>query len=140
MATDHQIGVFEGACNECSNCETYCPEEGAPFRVKERVFATRDRYFASPADGFFRDGDVLLGRIHGEDFRLVVDPEKNWAQVSAPGLALEVDWATLVVVESRPNDTGFPFDTAILWRMKAVWDSVYHGVRPNPMEIGRAHV
>ena len=41
IADAHQLAVFEGGCNECSNCEVYCPEEGAPFRVKERLFPSR---------------------------------------------------------------------------------------------------
>ena len=33
----HQLGVFADFCNECGNCERWCPEVGAPQRVKPNV-------------------------------------------------------------------------------------------------------
>jgi putative selenate reductase len=65
----HQLAFVDESCNECSNCEVFCPEEGAPFKVKERVFQTEDNYAASTDDGFFLDGNVLRARIAGEEHR-----------------------------------------------------------------------
>ncbi|HEV2722968.1 MAG TPA: hypothetical protein VG323_23285, partial [Thermoanaerobaculia bacterium] len=39
MTKPHQILTFEDLCNDCGNCETFCPELGAPNRVKLRVRA-----------------------------------------------------------------------------------------------------
>lgn len=36
-AADRQYVVLADACNECGNCDTHCPQEGGPFRVKPRL-------------------------------------------------------------------------------------------------------
>jgi putative selenate reductase len=35
-------------CNECGNCTTFCPEHGAPWLVKPRLFLDRDRWAGDP--------------------------------------------------------------------------------------------
>jgi putative selenate reductase len=35
----HQIVTFEDLCNDCGNCEAFCPDLGAPNRIKVRVRA-----------------------------------------------------------------------------------------------------
>jgi putative selenate reductase len=133
IATDHQLGVFHGACNECSNCEVYCPEEGAPFRVKERAFPTREDFEASRDDGFFRDRGDLLARMGGREYRLAVHAAENQARLATEGVVMDLRWEPLAVLDGRGTDPDFVFDTAELVRMKTVWDSVYHSSRPNPV-------
>jgi len=36
-------------CNECGNCTTFCPEIGAPWLVKPRLFLDAKRFAAEPA-------------------------------------------------------------------------------------------
>ena len=136
IAGAHQIAVYEGACNDCSNCEVYCPEEGAPFRVKERLFPGADAFAAGGAaglDGFCRDGDALLGRVDGRELSLAFDRENNRATVAGDGLQLDLTWEPLAVVGGQLLDGAAPFDTAALWRMKTVWESIYAGPAPNPV-------
>ena len=130
IVTDHQLGVFEGACNECSNCETYCPEEGAPFQAKERVFSARAQFEASGSDGFFRDGDLLLARLGGQEHLLMVNTVENRASLSIPGATLKLEWEPPRVLEGEPVTS---FDTSTLWRIKTVWETIYHSKRPNPV-------
>jgi putative selenate reductase len=142
IATDHQLAVFVGACNECSNCEEYCPEEGAPFRVKEQVFGAMDSFTSSDADGFFRDGDTLHARLGGRELRLDVEPSANRGRLTAPGLSLELRWEPLEVLASgsHPGDDGGAgepaLDTAGVWRMKTAWESIYHSSKPSPVNPG----
>jgi putative selenate reductase len=133
IETDHQLAVFDGACNWCSNCEVYCPEEGAPFRIKERFFPTRARYEASRSDGFFLEGATLLARIEGREHRLDVAVDRNLARLRAEGIEVEMTWEPLQIADVALEARGPPFDTAMLWRMKAVWSGVYHSGRPNPV-------
>ncbi len=139
IATEHQLAVFLGACNECSNCEVYCPEEGAPFRVKESVYPAMESFSASTADGFFREGDTLHARLGGREFRLDVDAEANRGRLTAAGLSVELRWEPLEVLTFDPQqvDAGTPgdssLDTSGLWRMKTAWESIYHASRPNPV-------
>lgn len=36
-AAERQYVVLADACNECGHCDTHCPQEGGPFRVKPRL-------------------------------------------------------------------------------------------------------
>ncbi|MGZ4808521.1 MAG: glutamate synthase [Thermoanaerobaculia bacterium] len=36
MAARYQIVIIDDWCNDCGNCETFCPDNGAPNRVKPR--------------------------------------------------------------------------------------------------------
>jgi len=78
----HQIANFADACNECGNCDTFCPEYGGPFIEKPGFFGSAAAFEArSDHDGFFverGDGvDSIRGRIEGREYRLEVAPGKD---------------------------------------------------------------
>jgi putative selenate reductase len=107
----HQLAVFEGACNECSNCEIYCPESGAPFVEKEIVFLTRTSFDESALDGFCRAGDRLYARLGGHEYELEIDADGG---LTAESLEAELDLAGAA-------------------RARTVWTSIYHSDTPNPV-------
>ncbi|RMH19821.1 MAG: glutamate synthase [Acidobacteria bacterium] len=130
----HQLAVLEGACNECSNCEVYCPEDGAPFAVKERLFASREAFDREAhLDGFYRDNGTLHARLAGVEMRLKVEIGLNRAAVTGDGLHLELTWEPLEVVKAHVSGQLAGFDTATLWRMKTAWESIYRADVPNPV-------
>jgi Pyruvate/2-oxoacid:ferredoxin oxidoreductase delta subunit len=129
----HQLAVLEGACNECSNCEVYCPEQGAPFKVKEQVFLTLDDFKRVPSlDGFCRVENVLHARLNGLEMQFEPEPERNRASVRGEGFRLELGWEPFEVREGRLSDSEeLTLDTAALWRMRTVWESIFTSSRPN---------
>ncbi len=130
----HQLAVLEGACNECSNCEVYCPEHGAPFVVKERVFLDGDAFSAEPGlDGFCRDDGALRARLGGVEMRFAPAPGDNRATVTADHFHLELSWQPFEVVKGHLTGRETGVDTALLWRMKTVWESIFAGSSPNPV-------
>lgn len=134
IAQEHQLAVFSGACNECSNCEVYCPEEGAPFREKERVFPTKGTFASSPSDGFWMAGSTLRGRIGGRSLSLEVNESANRAEVESDDFRLTLTWDPFEPVCGRPVGAGAePLDTALLWRMRTAWEAIYGADRPNPV-------
>jgi putative selenate reductase len=73
----HQIGIYADFCNECGNCDVFCPEDGGPYLLKPVVFGSEEAWHrARPADGFFvardRGHDLILGRFAGREFRVDV--------------------------------------------------------------------
>ncbi len=129
----HQLAVIEGACNECSNCEVYCPEDGAPFVVKERLFLSHDDFDrAHQLDGFVREGDILLARLDGRNLRLRQDHAANRGTVTGEGIDLQLSLDPFEVTGGTVSDDG-AIDTALLWRMKTVWDSIYGATAPNAL-------
>ncbi len=70
-----QIANFADFCNECGNCDTFCPEYGGPFIRKPGFFGSRETWARhADRDGFYveRDGPVdrILGRMEGRQYRL----------------------------------------------------------------------
>jgi putative selenate reductase len=75
LKEDHQIGTFVDFCNECGNCDVFCPEDGGPYVVKPHFFGSRESWRdGRPLDGFFVERlgscDRILGRIGGAEYRL----------------------------------------------------------------------
>lgn len=67
-----QIGNIAEFCNDCGNCETFCPEEGAPFLIKPRFFLLNSTYREhSLLDGFvFLSANHIKGRLNGREYEL----------------------------------------------------------------------
>jgi putative selenate reductase len=62
----HQIANFADWCNECGNCDTFCPEYGGPFLQKPSFFANRENWLDNPhRDGFYLTPTGIVGRIEG---------------------------------------------------------------------------
>jgi putative selenate reductase len=132
LSETHQLAVVEGACNECSNCEVYCPEEGAPFVVKERVFLTRhDFERCTGQDGFCREDNGLLARVDGMEWQLEFDTLPNVVTVRGDDVELRLTWEPLVVTRATIGDPTRTVDTAVLWRMRTAWESIFCSGTPN---------
>ncbi len=79
-ASWHQIASWADACNDCGNCDVFCPEDGGPYIEKPRLFSSLSSFLAdAPRPGFFvqREADGSLaarGRWGGREVDLVVLP------------------------------------------------------------------
>jgi putative selenate reductase len=74
-----QVGNFADACNECGNCDVFCPQDGGPHLAKPRFFGSVAAWKETPErDGFAfaLDGEVLSmhGRFEGEEVLLERTP------------------------------------------------------------------
>jgi putative selenate reductase len=74
-----QIACYSDFCNECGNCDTFCPEYGGPYIRKPTFFGALDTWErAAPRDGFFIDrpeGRVRIrGRVQGAVYVLEHEP------------------------------------------------------------------
>ncbi len=72
---ERQIANYADFCNECGNCDTFCPEYGGPFIEKPGFYGSIASWKkAAPRDGFFvstADGQrQIVGRIKGAEYRL----------------------------------------------------------------------
>lgn len=44
LTTKHQIANLADFCNECGNCDVFCPEDGGPYVIKPRFFASLEGF------------------------------------------------------------------------------------------------
>jgi len=73
----HQIANFADFCNDCGNCDIFCPEDGGPYVIKPRFFGSPKVWNESPElDGFLIEhgaaGDKVLGRFNAVEYSLRV--------------------------------------------------------------------
>ncbi|MCA8979056.1 MAG: 4Fe-4S dicluster domain-containing protein [Planctomycetes bacterium] len=94
LADAHQLGNFADFCNECGNCDVFCPEDGGPYVLKPRVFGRLADFKAfRDHDGlcFERAGDfeTLHARISGVELKWIQSP--HGSQYVGPGFDLHFD-------------------------------------------------
>ena len=74
----HQIIHVDYMCNECGNCETFCPYDSAPYKEKFTLFHRAEEMEDSKNDGFAfvdNDGNAIV-RVGGEKMNYKVG-DKN---------------------------------------------------------------
>ena len=84
----HQIANFADFCNECGNCDIFCPEDGGPYVLKPRFFGSRESFREfSNQDGFFIErnngGDTVLARFSQDEYESTL--MNGEVQFSGPG-------------------------------------------------------
>jgi putative selenate reductase len=84
LAKKHQLATFADLCNECGNCDVFCPEDGGPYALKPRFFGSEASFLGAAGhkieDGVFlaRDpqGDTMHGRFGGAAYRVAFDGDE----------------------------------------------------------------
>jgi putative selenate reductase len=72
-----QYLVLAELCNDCGNCTTFCPEEGAPHLIKPRLFTCKEAWEqAGP-------GDYLLQRETSGEVKVVGPQRRETAVVKS---------------------------------------------------------
>jgi len=88
-----QIIHLDRLCNECGNCEVFCPYSSAPYLDKFTVFDTREDFESSKNEGFLPlPGNSVRVRLDGEtaDHQDGANlPNKIWRLIEA---AMDEDW------------------------------------------------
>ena len=72
----HQIGNYADFCNECGNCDVFCPEDGGPYAIKPRFFRLLEDWRRDRSKHGFHlrrlpgGGYRIYGRFPGGEYRL----------------------------------------------------------------------
>lgn len=107
-----QIANFADFCNECGNCDIFCPEEGGPYIVKPRFFGSRQLMEEAPArlEGFAveREAEVdrIIGRHEGQKLSLELDRARTRARFDDGSVVVELsypDFARRSLLSLRPG-------------------------------------
>ncbi len=64
-----QVLHIDRLCNECGNCDTFCPYEGAPYKEKFTLYDTLEDFEAGTNEGlvFTHDGSAFTIRLRKKD-------------------------------------------------------------------------
>ncbi len=70
-----QILHLDAFCNECGNCETFCPYDGGPYKKKFTLFSRRDDFENSTNSGFLVEDGTILIRVDGRLYPCELDKD-----------------------------------------------------------------
>ncbi len=140
MKRKRQFANYADFCNDCGNCDVFCPEEGGPYKVKPRFFGAAATFDADVLDGFLVEKDAhgrpaMRARMDGVHLRLTVDPATGRATFGDDAIECTIDLATHAVLSSVPATDASPEDghRLPLWRyhaMRLLLEGVLAGVNP----------
>ncbi|MEA3501084.1 MAG: hypothetical protein U9R41_08735, partial [Candidatus Marinimicrobia bacterium] len=65
----YQVLNIDNYCNECGNCETFCPTSGKPYKDKPKVFLDR-KSFDEGEEGYFLNSEIIYYKKNDEIFTL----------------------------------------------------------------------
>lgn len=140
VAKAHQIATFQDFCNECGNCDTFCPEDGGPFVEKPRFFGSLDAWRRIGRDGFVvlrqDDVDAVWGRIRGVEYHLEVDRARDRALFTDGAITLELRHSQRrpLRASARPGaPEGHTLELAAYLNMALAVDGVLDPRRANPV-------
>ena len=102
----HQLANYADACNDCGNCDIFCPEDGGPQVEKPRFFGSPDTYRVdSGANAFYIDWDArtIHGTLAHERYSLAVDAAADRACFTRPDGAVEIRLSDNQVLTWQPT-------------------------------------
>ncbi|MGA2267206.1 MAG: 4Fe-4S dicluster domain-containing protein [Bryobacteraceae bacterium] len=133
LATVHQLANYADACNDCGNCDVFCPEDGGPYVEKPRFFGSLETYRKyAGANGFYidftpagqgplsnvrgsdrsrdRQGAVcaIYGTIAGEAYTLTLDPPADRARFETQDAEIEIRLSDNQALSWKPKPGAAP--------------------------------
>jgi len=69
-----QIITIGDFCNECGNCDTFCPTSGAPYKTKPHIFLTEES-FKEESVGYFIEQEYIYYK--NDDFLEIMKLEND---------------------------------------------------------------
>jgi putative selenate reductase len=111
IATGHQLANYADACNDCGNCDVFCPEDGGPYVAKPRFFGSLDSYRRHAGkNGFYLEADgarrIIHGTVGGKAYRVELDPASGRARFDDGVAEAEIALETNRVLGARFKDQG----------------------------------
>ena len=123
-----QFANYADACNDCGNCDVFCPEDGGPQAAKPRFFGSLDNYRRDARDnGFFVDWAwrTIYGTIDGREYVLTLDCERDRAIFECPGGTVEIRLSDTSPVAWAPAGEGArSLDLLPYLKLKLLMESV----------------
>jgi putative selenate reductase len=124
----HQIANYADFCNECGNCDVFCPEHGGPYIRKPRFFSSLASWEKhANHNGFFveKRGEVktLWGRIDNQAYVFRVEARADCARFHDGAVAANLEWPSRKVIQVeiiQPQLIGHVLDMGICHQMAAL--------------------
>ncbi len=129
----HQLANYADFCNECGNCDVFCPEEGGPYLVKPRFFGSRESQAAAKAtrEGFVvergADGDLIEGAHEGQALCLALDRARTQARYDDGQVSVELSYPDFARWTLRTVHPGAPQGHRVRLDLARALAALLHG-------------
>jgi putative selenate reductase len=127
----HQLANYADACNECGNCDVFCPEDGGPQMEKPRFFGSLETFLRDAGtNGFFIDWDTrtIHGAVGQERHELAVDAAVDLAWFRWRNAEIEIRLSDNEVLSWEPLNgnkaVSFTLDLLPYLKLKALLESI----------------
>lgn len=122
ITQSYQVFNIEDFCNECGNCATFCPTNGAPYKDKPRVALSR-KALDHLENGYYREGHTIL---YKENTRLhSLKLNGNTFHYTTEGIEATLN-SNLDIQSISMNGTLDEWHSDIVFRMKIIGDELKH--------------
>ena len=140
VAKAHQLANYADACNDCGNCDVFCPEDGGPYIEKPRFFGSLETYRKyAGRNGFYIDfeGDqtTIYGTIAGASYQLSLNPliDRAWFSNGDAEVEIQPSPDELVSWKLKPeiSATRYKLDMRPYLQLKLLVESMRDPRRVN---------
>ena len=136
----HQIANFADACNDCGNCDVFCPEDGGPYIEKPRFFGSLEQWKEwNNLSGFAllrENGKVsLYGRFKDREYKLTFDNSKNEAVFSSDEFNITMDWDSSGIIDVSA-DTDTTVNMEYYYAMRTLMKGMMNPSRVHYVNVG----
>jgi len=88
-------------CNECGNCATFCPTNGAPYKDKPKVFLTENN-FRNVESGYYLKSGKLLYKMQNEINSLEL--KENQYHFESEAITATLNWDDFSIIDIKFKD------------------------------------
>ncbi len=142
----HQIATFADACNECGNCDVFCPEDGGPYIEKPRFFGSLEAWRKwKDLSGFFLAREngkpVLYGRFKDKEYVLRLNEESHDASFHVDDVTVKLDWESqrILNVTHSHDSEGKVIEMAYYFTMVSLIKGMLNSNRVHFVNVGLLH-
>jgi putative selenate reductase len=143
----HQLANWADACNECGNCDVFCPEDGGPYNEKPRFFGSLETYREhAGANGFYIDWKErrIHGAFAGLQCILSLHPQSGRAFIEQNGAEVEIRLADSEAQAWKPAPGAAEaprfFDMLPYLKLRLLYESIGDPRRVHFANVGLSEV
>ncbi len=131
LQKETQIGNIAEFCNECGNCDTFCPELGGPFKQKSRFFLYESTWNNSLVpDGFyFSEPNKMRARFSGNEYELFWNQNEKHFEWSAANWKLIIDESGAAEVQ---GEEGAYINGTLFYTAKVIFNAIRRAPKRYP--------
>jgi putative selenate reductase len=125
-----QFANYADACNECGNCDVFCPEDGGPYTEKPRFFSAPETYRRHTGENaFYIDWKThaIYGALGGKSYVLALDPANDRARFETETAEVEIRLSGHEALSWRPKPGARPSETVDMlpyFKLKLLLESI----------------